>query len=66
MANDTKGLNLQWLNALKMIMKNALYLELKRKYKQEKRLGIRYAKKYKETLTDKLNSSIVFINEGSK
>ena len=34
--------------------------------KQEKRLGIPYAQKYKESTTDKLNSPIVLINEGSK
>ena len=34
--------------------------------KQEKRLGIPYAQKYKESVTDKLNSPIVLINEGSK
>ena len=34
--------------------------------KQEKRLGIPYAQKYKESMTDKLNSPIVLINEGSK
>lgn len=34
--------------------------------KQEKRLGIPYAQKYKESVTDKLNSPIVLLNEGSK
>jgi len=34
--------------------------------KQEKRLGIPYAQKYKESTTEKLNSPIVLINEGSK
>ena len=34
--------------------------------KQEKRMGIPYAQKYKETCTDKLNSPIVLISEGSK
>ena len=34
--------------------------------KQEKRMGIPYAQKYKEISKDKLNSPIVLINEGSK
>ena len=34
--------------------------------KHEKRMGIPYAQKYKETCKDKLNSPIVLINEGSK
>ena len=34
--------------------------------KQEKRMGIPYAQKYKEITKDKLNSPIVLINEGSK
>jgi hypothetical protein len=34
--------------------------------KQEKRMGIPYAQKYKEICKDKLNSPIVLINEGSK
>ena len=34
--------------------------------KQEKRMGIPYAQKYKEVCKDKLNSPIVLINEGSK
>ena len=34
--------------------------------KEEKRMGIPYAKKYKETCKDILNSPIVLINEGSK
>ena len=38
----------------------------KKSSKQEKRLGIPYAQKYKESVTDKLNSPIVLINEGSK
>lgn len=38
----------------------------KKASKQEKRMGIPYAQKYKETCKDKLNSPIVLINEGSK
>ena len=38
----------------------------KKSSKQEKRLGIPYAQKYKESTTEKLNSPIVLINEGSK
>ena len=38
----------------------------KKASKQEKRMGIPYAQKYKETTKDKLNSPIVLINEGSK
>ena len=33
--------------------------------KQEKRMGIPYAQKYKEMLKDRINSPIVIINEGS-
>jgi gelsolin len=38
----------------------------KKASKQEKRMGIPYAQKYKEISKDKLNSPIVLINEGSK
>ena len=38
----------------------------KKASKEEKRMGIPYAQKYKETCKDILNSPIVLINEGSQ
>ena len=38
----------------------------KKSSKQKKRLGISYDQKYKKLTKEKLNSPILFINEGTK